>query len=47
LLVQTLEYRALIPGDTLVFLEVFARSFFEMFITRIFSISSVSVLLTR
>jgi hypothetical protein len=45
--VHLLEERALVPGRALELLERLARSFFEMFITRIFSISSVSVLLTR
>ena len=47
LLVELLEDGALVPGDALVLLQRLARSFLEMFRTRIFSISSVSVLLTR
>ena len=47
LLVELLEDRALVPGGALELLSVLPRSFLEMFITRIFSISSVSVLLTR
>ena len=47
LFVKLLEERALVPGRALELLERLPRSFLEMFITRIFSFSSVSVLLTR